>query len=546
MIENVPGITLHGILGEALRRSAEQRLKKVDYDQLVEPFRLRNEDDGAWRCEFWGKIVRSAILTNYYLRDPELSAIIDRTVKALMATQTADGCVSTYPADKQPQGWDIWGRKYALLGLLRYYDLVSPDPQVKTCCAGIVDHLMTQVGPGKLDITACGRHLGLAASSILGAVVGVYRITREPRFLDYAHWIVSRGCSSDGDIFAAARAGTPPVKIGTAKAYEMTSCFQGLSELWEFDPKPEYRQAVERYCELVRDRELFVTGGAGLGDRWGEYWGEGASRQPCPGPREGLGETCVTVTWLRYCSRLMRSDSSIKGIADEVEKTCYNALLGALAPDGTHWAHVNPTPLTGGGFRSWANDQIELGFHTPFGGNDCCRAQGPEGLALAPWFALRRTGNVETLNFYEPMTAPRFIVEGNYPVGDAAEVRITEGGEYVLKLRIPEFTKSVKLNGETRAFTPGSYLELRRDWRPNDRMTLDFDFSVREVPVRCPCGTKFVAYKRGPLVLAADSRGAAVPDARVKVRHAGRDFVDYASAGNTFSPDNTLTVLFKK
>ena len=131
-------------------------------------------------------------------------------------------------------------------------------------------------------------------------------------------------------------------------------------------------------------------------------------------------------------------------------------------------------------------------------------------------------------------------------VGDAAEVRITAGGEYVLKLRIPEFTKSVKLNGESQAFTPGSYLEIKRDWRQNDRVTLEFDFSIREVPVSCPCGTEFIAYKRGPLVLAADSRGAAVPGAHVAVSHKGHEFVDYASAGNKFSPDNPLTVLFKK
>ena len=49
---------LQGALGEALMRTVNERLKKVDYDQLVEPFKLRNEADGAWRCEFWGKIVR--------------------------------------------------------------------------------------------------------------------------------------------------------------------------------------------------------------------------------------------------------------------------------------------------------------------------------------------------------------------------------------------------------------------------------------------------------------------------------------------------------
>ena len=49
-------------MGKALRLTTDNRLKKVDYRKLVDPFRFRNEKDNLWRCEFWGKIVRSAIL----------------------------------------------------------------------------------------------------------------------------------------------------------------------------------------------------------------------------------------------------------------------------------------------------------------------------------------------------------------------------------------------------------------------------------------------------------------------------------------------------
>ena len=72
-----PQIKLNGLLGNALHRSAVNRLKTVDYDQLVEPFRLRNEADGAWRCEFWGKIVRSAIYAWKSTQDPDLKKQID-------------------------------------------------------------------------------------------------------------------------------------------------------------------------------------------------------------------------------------------------------------------------------------------------------------------------------------------------------------------------------------------------------------------------------------------------------------------------------------
>ena len=58
-----------------LELSIANRLKKVNYAHLVDPFRFRYETDNAWRCEFWGKIVRSAILSWCGDPDPETDAV---------------------------------------------------------------------------------------------------------------------------------------------------------------------------------------------------------------------------------------------------------------------------------------------------------------------------------------------------------------------------------------------------------------------------------------------------------------------------------------
>ena len=36
-------VRLHGVMGKALRLTTDNRLKKVDYRKLVDPFRYRNE-----------------------------------------------------------------------------------------------------------------------------------------------------------------------------------------------------------------------------------------------------------------------------------------------------------------------------------------------------------------------------------------------------------------------------------------------------------------------------------------------------------------------
>ncbi len=536
-------VRLTGPLGKALLLSVNNRLKTVDYRQLVDIFRFRNETDNAWRCEFWGKIIRSAILSNVYVRDPELAKIIRDTVYDILSTQTADGCISSYPAEKQLDGWDIWGRKYVLIGLVRYYEMVEQDPAVKTGCIRLLDHLISQVGGDGRDMKKFGWHDGLAASSICDAVVGVYRISGEKRFLDFAKAIVAGGASLKHNVFEAADVNTPPEDIGNGKAYELTSCFQGLAELCILGELPELRDVCRKYYQNIRDNEIFITGVGGGKDEHGEYWCHGAVEQTAPRPGSALGETCVTATWLHYCDCLLRLTGD-PSVADEAERALYNGVLGAMTQNGSNWLHRNPTPLTGGGVKRSADDQIGRGFGTPFGGNDCCRAQGPEALAFAPVFAVNVRNEGVALNIYEAMTVKftggELTVSGNYPYDPAVQIRMTTEAETPLYLRVTPYLKKVMLNGEEIPFEADSYLEIRRQWQAANVVDLTFDFAVFAVPA--PGGRPFTAYMRGPIVLAEDARGE-VP-AAVHEKAAGRTLCDYAAAGNPADEEHPLQVWF--
>ena len=537
-------IEMRGALGKGLRLSCDNRLKKVNYQFMVGPFKDRSEKDNAWRCEFWGKVTRSAILTNYWLKDAELAAKIRDAVHGIMATQDASGCISSYPADLQLGGWDVWGRKYVLLGLMRYYRLVEQDPAVLKCCCGMVDHLMTQVGPGKRDLRECGQHRGLAPCSILVAIVELYDLTKEPRYLEFAQWIADNGCTLDGSIYEAANAGVAPAAIGNGTAYEMTSCFEGLADLYKIVPKPIYRDACIKYFNAVRKREIYITGIGGCKDRVGEFWYDGAMRQTLSG-HGGFGETCVTATWLHYCLKMMEMMPESTLPLDEAERTLYNGMLGAMKPDGSDWCHLNPTPLTGGGVKLSAPDQIEKCAGSPFDNHDCCRAQGPEGLANAPSFAVSTdaSGAVK-LNMFEAMHASfdngaELEVTGDYPYGAEARVRFIAPESAALKVRIPENCTGVTCGGKAMGFLPCAYLSFCG----SVELTLTFDVSLKEVTA--PGDDSYVAVKRGVIVLAEDSRGD-VPSAAVHETWRGRKLCDYVAAGSGFSESNTLAVWFKK
>lgn len=562
------GVSLRGRLGKALEKSVNHRLKTVNYDHLVAPFRDRNERDGRWRCEFWGKIVRSAIRSWHAVPDPELEQLIRKTVHDLCTTQTPDGCISSYPAELQTKDWDIWGRKYALLGLCRYYREIERSEEVRHAVARCLDHLMTQVGPEAQRIVDCGHHTGLAASSLLGAVVAAARVTGEKRFLDYAKWIAAQGGSTEGDIFALARRGTAPAELGNGKAYEMTSCFEGLLELYRETGDPEQLDAVLKYFRAVRDRELFITGAGGLKDMWGEFWYEGRRNQT-RSDAGSLGETCVTTTCIRFFGQILRLTGELSA-ADEMERALYNGILGAMVPDGSWWLHANPTPLAGSSFKKRAGDQI------PGYGEDCCVAQGPEALATAACYAVMHTEEGPAVLFYEPCEAKipladgseaALSITGNYPDGATAAITVSLPAprRFRLKLRVPAWSTRTRIRvaGEEIPARPGTFAEIDRLWTTGDRVELEFDLRFRAVPA--PDGGALLAAMRGPVLFARDSRLGELdtPVSPEEIENAqeipaepefarlcrlpdGSKLCDYASAGNRFTPENTLRVWLPK
>ena len=145
---------------------------------------------------------------------------------------------------KQPNGThgsDMWERKYAMLGLLSYYDITGRE-DVLNAIMRLCDYTISQVGnPPKTPITETGwAFYGIESNSILEPVVRLYNITREKRYLDFAKYIIDSGACKRENIFEAIYKKEPKDIGGNgipeesiAKAYEMMSCFEGMLEFYK-------------------------------------------------------------------------------------------------------------------------------------------------------------------------------------------------------------------------------------------------------------------------------------------------------------------------
>jgi DUF1680 family protein len=501
------GVTMEGRVGQVIDSCIRNGVMAVDYSLYAIPFRDKTDRGGGFRGEFWGKWFTSAVLASAYHPTQAYREILEKSLMELMQTQDPDGRISSYPREENFLNWDIWGRKYVLLGLLAYYDLTGDPSALKAACRA-TDELISIAGPGKQKLTETGlKALGsMSSTSILEPVAGVYLRTGDRRYLDFATYMVSLWSEPNAytesgmRLIEDALLGVPPVKISAPKAYEIMSCYEGLCELYRATGESKYLDAAVSFAESLIEREIMIVGSGSSA----ELWCDGAFRQT--ELLEQPMETCVTATWIKFCYQLMRLTGDAKW-ADQMEITLYNALSGAMYRSGHWWAYFSPL----------AGERMPSPMQIPQCQSSCCVANGPRGLLTTPGWSVMASENGPVINLYAPgtwdlytpgSTEVRMIQETNYPVGDQVDITIRQKKpeRYTLSLRIPAWSKEnkIRINGESITYPPGGYARITREWRDGDRISLELDLRGRLVAA--PGNVNDQAVMRGPIVLALDNR----------------------------------------
>ena len=499
-----------GHIGEKLDQSYENRILVQDIEHLVAPFRSRNESR-MWQSEFWGKYVTSAVLAYKYRPEPAMINILKQAVAGLIATQTPDGYIGNYSPEHHLEQWDIWGRKYSMLGLLDYHELTR-DQASLAAAAKVADHLMKEIADQDGLIVNKGNYRGMAASSVLEPMVKLYRFTGNDKYLDFAKEIVRQWETPEGPNLiskagkdVSSRFPRPASWYSLEqgqKAYEMMSCYEGLLELYRITGAPEYKAAVEQTWQNIKDTEINVAG-SGASE---EMWFGGQKRQTLAVAH--FQETCVTATWIKLNQQLLRLTGEAK-YADEIEKSYYNALLGALNHDASEWAKY--TPLNGR--RLPGSGQCGMNLN-------CCDASGPRGQFTLPLTTVMGTSDGMAVNFYVAgaysLTTPKgkkviLKQQTDYPV--SGEIKLSmdlpKAEDMTLQLRIPAWSEinEVYVNDEpVSGLKAGTSLKIKRNWSSDDvvRVKLDMRGRVEWHDVN----GRFASIYRGPVVLSRDTRFA--------------------------------------
>lgn len=505
----VKEVKLAGYIGGRIDGCIEKRVLGQSVDELVEPFKAQDETKGRWASEFWGKWIQGAVASYEYNHDPALLEKIKEGERKLIATQLDDGYIGDYDKEHQLHGWDVWGRKYTLLGLVKCYRLTGNKEALEAACK-LLDYTISQIGPdSSTPIYKTGYYRGMPPLSILEPVTYLYDETGKPAYLQFAKLIAEQMNSPEGPMLID-KADTPVsqrfvLKPGDSwwsfdngqKGYEMMSCYIGLLEMYRLTGNSQYLQvALTTWNHILRE-EINITGGACSLECW--YGGHGKQTHPA----SHTMETCVTFTWMQFCERLLQITGDTKYV-DQIERTMYNALMASMKHDNSQI--VKYVPLEG--FRREGEHQCDVHIN-------CCNANAPRAFAMIPRVTYRVPNKDRIdVNLYMPSQAILQIgkrtftltQQTGYPASNEVKIAVTpdKTTQANIALRIPGWTPNaiVKVNGETmKGVASGEYYVINRQWNAGDEITL-----TMEMPAHLVSLNQSVAIERGPIVYARDSR----------------------------------------
>lgn len=464
---------LEGEIGARFDRFILERVSgKFALEEILreaEDFFATQYDDvytlGYWRSEFWGKLILSAVRCCAYKNDAVLKEELRKSCYKMLSLQRKDGYLSTYrnsdniyPVDvvkselysgwEANYCWNVWGMKYTLWALIEAYQYIN-DKKILIGAVKLADWIIAKFKSDGTRVKDSGVMDGMPSSSILKPMLVLYRITGDEKYLSFGKDIAKEWVREDNEqpnLINNALSGKAVANwyglsdkklneghdLGTdwvPKAYEMTSCFDGIIELYRITGDEILLDSAKSFYTMLKKYESNILGSVGYCERY----------QNAADYADSATEICDVLHWMRLCHELYKLTGDVEYM-HSFEKAFVNAYIAGVYEDGKNGAFF----VRGAGRHSTALPQCETRYQ------HCCLNNVGRGFTNAAESCVMTNDNGYYINMY----TQSYVRFGNTEIRVGANyfdsgwvgisVRNPEKGKK-LYLRIPEWSKNTKL-----------------------------------------------------------------------------------------------------
>ncbi|MBQ5972445.1 MAG: glycoside hydrolase family 127 protein [Prevotella sp.] len=498
-----------------------------------------------WYGEFIGKLLTGMVMAYEVEPSQELKSAILEIVDELQSVQKEDGYLGIYAGYTrfaQRDNWDVWSQYHIIYGLYRWYKITG-DEHAFAVAQKCLDRIVAFF-QDKGDFSVGGGFEMNSAISHISALF--YQETGEARYLDFASMIVDEDWDKYGGRWLSNSLAGGEYYQSRLPRWESMHTLSTLGNLYEITGKEDYLNGMKQIWASILQTDIHNDGGFTTNET------------ACGNPyKPGVIETCCTVSWMAYSAEVLQMTQDSR-VADELERSYFNAMLGSLNADDIHVTYNTPQD----GYKTSGYDgrrvpsQQDISFQYNSGSPDfnCCQANALRGMnELADWAVLQKADDI-FINYYGPSTLETvspsgqkvsFIEETEYPRD--GKIRITVDGlaspeKFNLKLRIPGWSEGteVSVNGVavSGSIASGEYLSLDRDeWTAGDVVEISLNMQPRFMTGDREMAD-FTSVFVGPILLALDknttglSRTDVVLDAK---SFAGAEIADETTDGGWIS-----------
>jgi DUF1680 family protein len=380
-------------------------------------------------------------------------ADLDRRLRALAsrvaAAQEPDGYISTmFGRPGQGARWSDpeWGHELYCIGHLIQAGVARArthgDDELVQVAVRAADHVCAEFGPD-------GRQGVDGHPEIESALVELYRLTGERRYLDQARLFVERrghGVLADIELGRSYFQDDEPVREATTlRGHAVRALYlaAGAADVAVEDGDGPLLDAVTGQVRSALARRTYLTGGMGA-----HHEGESFGLDFELPPDRAYAETCAGIASVLANHRLLLQSGDVRH-ADAVERTLFNVLAASPSAEGTAFFYTNPLQQRVPGEvpdPDVASPRASSSLRAPWFHVSCCPTNVTRTVAsLAAYVASIDDHGVQ-LHQYAPGTvetavggAPvRLRVASGYPHAGRVEVHVEQApAGWTLTLRVP-------------------------------------------------------------------------------------------------------------